>query len=97
MQFVVVVDPEASFCQKARDAVETSGGVRVEDVRLLADGSVLAELYHPDVVIVGPGVHVRDALEFGEAMAKAHPATAVVLITPEASTDVVPCESASGM
>lgn len=89
MQFVVVVDPDASFCQKACEAVETGGSVRVEDVRLLADGSVLAELHHPDAVIVGPGILVRDALEFGEAMAKAHSGTAVVLITSEASTDVM--------
>ena len=89
MQFVVVIDPDGSFCQKAREAVEAVGSVRVEDVRLLADGSVLAELYHPDVVIVGPGVLVRDALEFGEGMAMAHPGTAVVLITSEGSTDVM--------
>lgn len=87
MGLIAVVDGDAGFCRRARAAVESTTGARVEELRTLADAMVLFELRSPDVVLVGPSVRATEALDFSEGVSRRFPDVEIVLVSAEITAD----------
>jgi pilus assembly protein CpaE len=86
MHLILIADPDASFCARARAAAERVGGARVVSAPTLADLLALPGAQDAELLFVGPGIRETEALESIAAWGHTHPGLAVVMIVPEEST-----------
>ncbi|MBN2821960.1 MAG: P-loop NTPase [Coriobacteriia bacterium] len=89
MGLIVAIDMDAGFCRRVRAALEGIADARVEELRTLADVSALIELREPDILLIGPSIEAVQALDLCESVARTHPSVTVVLVSADASTDML--------
>jgi len=87
MSLVVIADSDAGFCRRLRTLLEKDAGAHCDEVRSLTDAREVVELRSCDALVLGPSIAPAAAIEFAETLPG--DGVAVVLVTPEASTDLL--------
>src|SRR3954447_19424397 len=78
---VMIVDDQASFREAARELLEARGYDVVADVADGRSALAAAARLHPDAVLLDVGLGSESGLDVAQALTRAHPRLAVLLVS----------------